>query len=337
MSEKLYIQLQNEIDISSIDALCQSISKVGPYVSTLAIRDNFLSERLTFYKLASNRRRAYRKFKIRKKSGGFRIILAPKKELKQILTTLNFILSSIYEPLEATMGFVSGRSVLDNASCHFNKNYVFNIDLQDFFPSISGRMVEGALSRLNIDPFVARLIAEICTIPEDKPMSHRNYLPQGSPTSPILSNIYCRILDQRLIGLAKRFHVSYTRYADDMTFSSNHNVYQKDGEFMQELRRIIEDNQLTLNPNKTRLLKRGTRQEVTGLTVSEKVNVSRKYIKNLRALIHKITLAPVIDPHKLHVARGKLNYLHMIKGKSDATYRTLCIKLNLAIKGKAIK
>lgn len=337
MDEKLYIQLKKEVDVSSIEALCRSISAIGPYISTLAIQSDFLSDRLTYFKLASNRRRSYRHFKIPKKSGGCRNILAPKKELKQIQTCLNFILSTIYTPPKEVVGFVLGKSVRDNALCHLNKNYVLNTDLQDFFPSISARMVEQALTRINVDPFVARLIAEVCTIPEDKKASNRCYLPQGAPTSPVLSNIAYKSLDKRLIGLAKRFHVEYTRYADDMTFSSNHNVYQPDGEFMQELQRIIADNNLSLNPNKTRLLKRGTRQEVTGLTVGEKVNVSRTYVKNLRALIHSIAISPMIDNHKLNVAYGKLNYLRMIKGKSDSTYRALCIKLNLALRGKHIQ
>lgn len=336
MDGKLFTQLRNEVDVTSIDALCHTISAIGPYVSTLAIQSDFLSDRLTFFKLASNRRHAYRQFKIRKKSGGYRMIRAPKKELKQIQTCLNFILSSIYTPPKEVMGFVYSKSVRDNALCHLNKNYVLNLDLQDFFPSISARMVEQSLTRINVEPFVARLIAEVCTIPEDK-KSNRCYLPQGAPTSPVLSNIFCKMLDQRLIGLAKRFHVDYTRYADDMTFSSNHNVYQSDGEFMQELQRIIMDNNLSLNPTKTRLLKRGTRLEVTGLTVGEKVNVSRTYVKNLRALIHSIAISPMIDNHKLNVAYGKLNYLRMIKGKSDSTYRALCIKLNLALRGKHIQ
>lgn len=337
MDNKLYIQLKDEVNLSSIDALCHSICVIGPYVSTLAIHSEFLSTRLTYFKLAVNRKRSYRKFKIRKKSGGFRTILAPKKELKQIQTVLNFILSTIYEPSKDVMGFVNGRSVQDNAACHLNKNYVLNLDLQDFFPSISGRMVEQSLTRLKVDPFVARVIAEVCTIPEEKPASNRSYLPQGAPTSPILSNIYCTTLDKRLAGLAKRYHVTYTRYADDMTFSSNHNVYHPEGKFMQELKQIIADNNLLINPNKTRLLKHGTRQEVTGLTVGEKVNVSRKYIKNLRALIHQMSYAPTINPHQLNVVHGKLNYLRMVKGKSDSTYRTLCIKLNVAIKGKRIQ
>ena len=89
-----------------------------------------------------------------------------------------------------------------------------------------------------------------------------------------------------------------------------------------------------INPKKTRLQKRGTRQEVTGVSVNEKTNVSRKYVKNLRALIHQIVLAKKLSTKKVNVARGKLNYLRMIKGANDSTYKTLCIKLNLALKGK---
>ena len=333
MDKNLYTHLISKVDISSIDALCSSISAVAPYVSTLAIQSDFLSERLTFYKLASNRRHAYTQFEIPKKSGGKRVILAPKKEIKQIQTALNFILSCIYTAPPATMGFVNERSVRDNAQLHINKNYVFNIDLQDFFPSITGRMVEHSLSNMGVEPFVSRLIAEVCTIPEDKPNSHRNYLPQGAPTSPILSNICCRVLDKRLIGLANRFHLAYSRYADDITFSSNHNVYQPDSEFWIELQQIISDCGFQINPTKTRLQKRGERQEVTGVSVNEKTNVSRKYIKNLRALIHHIAHER-LSAHKVNVARGKLNYLRMIKGTDDNTYRTLCIKLNLALKGR---
>lgn len=333
MDKNLYTHLISKVDISSIDALCSSISAVAPYVSTLAIQSEFLSERLTFYKLASNRRRAYTKFEIPKKSGGKRVILAPKKEIKQIQTTLNFILSSIYNPSSAAMGFINGKSVRDNAQLHIKKNYVFNIDLQDFFPSITARMVEHSLANMGIEPFVARLIAEVCTIPGDKPSSHRNYLPQGAPTSPVLSNIYCQVLDKRLTGLANRFLLTYSRYADDITFSSNHNIYQQDGEFWVELKHIIADCGFQINPSKTRLQKRGERQEVTGISVNEKTNVSRKYIKNLRALIHHIGHEQ-LSAHKVNIARGKLNYLRMIKGADDATYRTLCIKLNLALKGR---
>ena len=114
----------------------------------------------------------------------------------------------------------------------------------------------------------------------------RCVLPQGSPASPILTNIVCINLDRRLSGLARRFKLNYTRYSDDITFSSMHNVYQENGEFMTELRRIIADQQFSINEDKTRLQKRGSRQEVTGLVVSDRVNVVRGYARSIGSLLY---------------------------------------------------
>ena len=119
---------------------------------------------------------------------------------------------------------------------------------------------------------VAFLMAALCTHPIDIDGETRVILPQGSPTSPTITNVLCYKLDQRLTGLSKRFGLTYTRYADDLTFSSNHNIYNKE-KFILELKRIIEEDQLLkINPKKTRLQKSGYRQEVTGLIVNEKVN-----------------------------------------------------------------
>ena len=143
-------------------------------------------------------------------------------------------------------------------------------------------------------------------------------------------------LDRRLEGLARRFHLTYTRYADDMTFSSDHDVYHAEGDFMQELYRIIAECGFTVNPSKTRLQKRGTRQEVTGLIVEKRVNVPRVYVKKLRAIIHRIAINEQPLRHDVNVAKGKLNYLRMVKGKHDSTYITLLVKLKQAVAGKKL-
>ena len=195
-------------------------------------------------------------------------------------------------------------------------------------------MVEHNLVKLGIAPLVARDIATICTYPVVNDHHVLNIVPQGAPTSPVISNICAMTLDNRLSGLARRFHLTYTRYADDITFSSNHNVYQKDGAFMEELNRIITECHFTINPKKTRMPKRGSRQEVTGLTVVQKTNVSRKYIKNLRVLIHRIKCQEAPTIHDIHVVRGKLNFLRMVKGADDPTYFAYTKKLNMAVKGK---
>ena len=114
----------------------------------------------------------------------------------------------------------------------------------------------------------------------------RNVLPQGAPTSPILSNLVCQRLDFLLSAVAKRFGLNYSRYADDITFSSMHNVYQSDSDFIKELHRIIKDQGFHIKESKTRLQKEGYRKEVTGLLVNDKVNVQKRYIKQLRMWLY---------------------------------------------------
>jgi retron-type reverse transcriptase len=172
---------------------------------------------------------------------------------------------------------------------------------------------------------------------------NRLVLPQGAPTSPVITNIVCRRLDVILTGVAKRFGLKYSRYADDITFSSMHDTYAEQGDFRKELSRVIKDQGFVLNDKKTRLQKQGFRQEVTGLVVNEKVNVNKKYIKDLRKWLY-LWETYGIDraktyfeasyykqesrvgkniPDMTRVIEGKLNYLSMIKGKKDSTYLKL--------------
>ena len=334
MTEELRDYLRCNIATDSMESLCNSINEIGPYVSGLAISNPLSVVRLHYYTFVGVRRDAYRQFHIPKKSGGVRTITAPDGELKDIMHTLAFILSELYIPTPEAMAFIPRRSIVENASQHIGQNYVLNLDLSDFFTNITANMVEHFLVRLGIAPLVARDIATICTYPVVHDHHVLNIVPQGAPTSPVISNICAMTLDNRLSGLARRFHLTYTRYADDITFSSNHNVYQKDGAFMAELNRIIAECQFTINPKKTRLQKRGSRQEVTGLTVGQKTNVSRRYIKALRVLIHRIRYQEAPTMHDINVVRGKLNFLRMVKGADNPTYIRYVKKLNMAVKGK---
>ncbi len=292
----------------------------------------------------------YHSFTIAKRSGGERMISAPVAGLKSILMALNTILTAAYTPSPHTMGFVAGRSVVDNAKAHLGQNYIYNIDLEEFFPSIDKSRI---WKRLTLPPFnypskLADIIAGLCTMRlESSDGTTRYVLPQGAPTSPIVSNIICEKLDRQLGGLARRFGLRYTRYADDITFSSMHYVYSEDGEFIAELRRIIADNHFTINPRKTRLERRGEHQEVTGLTLSDRVNVSRSYCRELRTILHiweqygrmaanisfmKHRRANPKQQLRLHmpsldsVITGKLNYLRMVKGKDDRVYKSLATR-----------
>lgn len=290
--------------------------------------------------------RSYKTFTIPKKSGEPRVISAPTHIHKSMLTFANRILQACYDPSDAAMGFIPERSVVDNARRHVDRNYVLNLDMKDFFPSISQARVWAVLQLppFNMNTDVASAFAGMCCmrVPSADGKKARRYdyvLPQGSPASPMLTNIVCQRLDRRLSGLAKRFGLRYTRYADDITFSSDHNVYAGDGEFMTELRRIIEEQHFTINESKTRLQKRGSRQEVTGLVVSDKVNVVRKYTRALGSLLYIWERYGYSDanirfmanysgrtkgqPSMERVIQGKLMYLRMVRGENDNVYKRL--------------
>ena len=334
MQNDLHEYLASQVGVDTITELCRSLNEIGPYVSDISFADPLSVGRLLGNVTVQARRDAYRQFHIPKKSGGVRVITAPDGELKDILTTLAFIFSELYIPTKNAMAFTRGRSVADNAKLHVGHHYVLNLDLKDFFTSITAMDVERGLNRIGISPLVSRDLASICTYPVYENQRICNVLPQGSPASPVLSNICAMTLDRRLEGLARRFHLTYTRYADDMTFSSDHNVYHAEGDFMPELYRIIAECGFTVNPSKTRLQKRGTRQEVTGLIVEKRVNVPRGYVKKLRAIIHRIAINEQPLRHDVNVAKGKLNYLRMVKGKHDSTYITLLVKLKQAVARK---
>lgn len=293
----------------------------------------------------------YRDFYIPKKSGGKRHISAPVNGLKNIQAYLNIIFQAIYEPSSAAMGFVQNRSVVDNANMHIGQNYIFNLDLKDFFPSIPQARVWG---RLKVRPFyfkskLANVIAGLCCMKVVTEESENYILPQGAPTSPLLTNAICDKLDYKLSKLAQHYGLRYSRYADDITFSSMHNVYQKDSKFIKALFQIIQEQGFQVNEEKTRLQKKGSRQEVTGLIVSDKVNVTRKYIEDIRNILYiwqKYGLAiayhhfiPVYHKEKGHVKKGepvlenviagKLDYLKMVKGENDSTYLKLKSKYDM--------
>lgn len=305
------------------------------------------AKQLRYFSMAKTPKR-YKTFQIRKKSGGMREINAPCYQLKVILYFINTLLKAIYTPNESAMGFAEGRSVVSNAQHHIGHHYVFNIDLENFFPSIPQARV---WKRLQLPPFnftqeIANVVAGLCC--HSNTEGTMNVLPQGAATSPILTNAICEKLDRRMRGVAKRFGLHYSRYADDMTFSSMHNVYQEGSEFRLEIKRIIEEQGFKMNDKKTRLLRDGQRQEVTGLTVNRAVNVSRKYIKELRWLLHIWETEGYAkayskfypkykrekgyikkgEPVMENVIGGKLNYLRMVKGANNAACNKLQARYN---------
>jgi len=271
----------------------------------------------------------YKVFYIPKKSGGFRTITAPDQNLKLIQSRLNFILNLVYKPKASSHGFVFNKNIVTNANAHVGKSNVLNIDLKDFFPSINFGRTRGVFigKPYSIPDNIATIIANICCFD--------NSLPQGAPTSPVISNLICSRLDQKLIKLAKENFCFYTRYADDITFSNSKRLFPED--LTEKITNIINEEGFNVNEKKIRLQSKYKRQEVTGITVNKKLNISRKYIKNIRAILHncringielttkmynekysKFRLVGI--PDFLSSLKGKIEFIGMVRGKSDEIY-----------------
>jgi RNA-directed DNA polymerase len=345
LEAKQVIQIEKKIsEMQSKEDLLLLLNTVKEWLDGEKYRP-FKMRQLTYFADSAKSLNRYKTFTIQKKSGGERQINAPIGGLKSILKVLNVIIQNSFETHKSANGFILNRSIVDNAKSHVSKKYVYNIDLKDFFHSFDKKRVKGALMQ---EPFnlsgtkekLAFLIASLCTHPLEINRKNLSVLPQGSPTSPTLTNLLCIRLDRRLNGLAKKVDAIYTRYADDITFSASTNVFKKES-FQNELQRIIiEDQQLEINPKKTRLQKHLHRQEVTGLTVNEKVNVPQRYIKQLRMWIYywekygylraqqlfsndyKKDKGHIykMQPNFVSVVGGKLNFLKMVKGDNDPTY-----------------
>ncbi|MDB4710305.1 reverse transcriptase family protein [Flavobacteriales bacterium] len=263
------------------------------------------TKKLTHYYYNLNKK--YREFSIPKKSGGSRNICAPDKFLTKVLRRINIALSLIHTPTEYSHGFLIGRSIKTNAEMHVNKKYVLNVDVKDFFPSVNFFRIKIELQKppFELNEKMAHLVANFCC--------YNKTLPQGAPTSPIVTNIICNELDLKLAEFAKTNKQVFTRYADDITFSGYRPIYDKD--YFSSLQAILKKEKFYLKHSKTRIQTRQMRQEVTGVVVNEKLNVNRNYVRNLRALIHNYVSNKKLPDNTAMVIMGKLEFLQMIKGK----------------------
>ncbi len=254
--------------------------------------------RFLAYNRALTRVSHYKRFRIPKKSGGERQISAPMPRLKRAqYWILDNILARI--PIHpAAHGFAPGRSILTNAKPHVGRTVVVNLDLKDFFPTLTWKRVKGKFLGLGYPETVATVLALICTEPDVDEIEldgQRLYLargprrlPQGAPTSPALTNLICWRLDKRLSGLAAKLGFTYTRYADDMTFSASGETAAKTSLLLNFVGEIVAAEGFTVHPDKTRVMRAKNRQEVTGLVVNERIGVPRDTLRRFRALLHQI-------------------------------------------------
>lgn len=311
---------------------------------------------LIYYLYQLPLRHQYEIIEIPKKSGGKRKLYIPVSSLKIVQHKLNQILQAVYQPRDCVHGFVKHRSVLSNAEAHLQRKkraYVLNIDIQDFFPSINFGRVRGMFMAFpyNLSAEVSTILAQICCVD--------NQLPQGAPTSPIIANMICAKLDTQLQRLARDNRCFYTRYADDLTFSTSVASFPRTLARLEDigagtqvvvgstLNQIVEANGFKLNKDKIRLQSSDRRQEVTGITVNKLANVPHQYVNQVRAMLHawevygydQATAEHLNRWSKKHrspynaetsysaIVRGKIEYIGMIRGPQNRTYRKFISKL----------
>jgi RNA-directed DNA polymerase len=300
----------------------------------------------------------YRTFDVTKRDGSARRIDAPHPTIKILQQKLIYVHSLVANPRSPAHGFIRNRNIVSNARPHSAKRLVLNVDIDDFFPNINFGRVRGVFLSppYSLGPAAATVIAHLSC--------HQGHLPQGAPTSPILSNMVCFRLDRELVQLAAKYRWFYTRYADDMTFSSYSASLpaalahrQAAGpaslEAGDSLIEVLASNGFAVNTRKLRIHERGSRQSVTGLTVNQVPNVRRSYIRNTRAMIHKLRrdgfqLAEaelrsrfyarsrnpqLTAPSFLNVLRGRLDFISMVKGNNDPVFQGLVDAANDAHPG----
>ncbi|OXG07777.1 reverse transcriptase (RNA-dependent DNA polymerase) [Flavobacterium araucananum] len=339
----------NDLFKSEIKVRFERIRNVREFVSLLNYIESQISTsteeifELTFshlYYLSKSKDSRYTEFAILKKSGKLRQINSPDKLLKRVQSLINILLQIIFESQShyCSNGFLLGRDIKRNAIPHTNKKFVLNVDIEDFFPSINFRRVKVVLG---LSPFnliderekIAFIIANLGT--------YKNYLPQGSPLSPLLSNIVTQKLDRKISKFCLTHRIKYSRYADDLSFSTNRNIL--DESFVKSIKNIVEDENFRINDEKTRLRTSRESQEVTGLVVNEKVNIKREYLQKVRAMLNnweKGGLRSAEETFKKHQPPNKLNYdfrsvllghlsfLKLIRGDDDQTVKRLRLKFS---------
>ncbi|WP_343311167.1 reverse transcriptase domain-containing protein [Bacillus atrophaeus] len=344
MVYKLNIELQ-----SNLEDIKQNFKNLSCFEDVALLLE--VPKELLWKVLIKNKGANYKAFKLKKKNGSERVIFSPTLSLSILQKKLAYILESNYKNHSQSYGFVKGRGIVDNAQKHLNKKYVLNFDLENFFESITFRRVRSMfMTYYKFNEKVATTLANICCHPN-------GFLPQGAATSPIISNIICNRIDKEFSKLAKNNRCQYTRYADDITFSTSRRVFPPDIAYITEGSLFLNNNVISIveyqgfkiNKEKTRLQNYRQNQTVTGITVNEKLNVKRSYVRRIRSILHCIE-KNVEDLQKAEqifkekypfrqkkhldninmfaILKGMISHVGHVKGKDDPLYLKLAKRFN---------
>ena len=277
-------------------------------------------------------------FEIPKKSGGMRRLAAPHQQLAK---AQHWILTSVLNLLpvhECAHGFVAQHSVLTNATPHVGSSVVINADLTNFFPTITFVRVAGMFRKVGYSPAVATILALLCTECPRQPvrMADQTYfaatgpraLPQGACTSPAISNQITHKLDRRMAAMALKLGWRYTRYADDLTWSTSGEPLPSVGYVLARIRHMVEDEGFRINHAKTRVQRRSQQQSVTGVVVNDRPNISRETIRRVRSILYNARQTSLADqnrdnhPHFESWLAGIIGWISMVNSDQGGKLRS---------------
>lgn len=256
------------------------------------------------YSIANSKEKNYKIIKIKKRNGKYRTIYEPDPILKSIQKR---ILSNILEERSVSKyskAYYKGISLKDNAIPHVKKKIILKLDIENFFPNITFMNVYNACFPIEYFPKkVGMLLTYLCTI--------NDYVPQGAPTSSYISNLVMRDFDNEIGSFCEERNIDYTRYSDDMTFSGDFDVY----EIIVKVRKMLGKLGLNINNDKIHVIKNSCEQNVTGLVVNEKVQVSKKYRRKIRQEVYYIKKYGILEHMKRNNIKDKNKYLNSLYGK----------------------
>lgn len=275
------LQIQEEEKQELIKKVIYEEETKVPFIMNTYHLSNILGIKWKNFKnIINNSDKLYYDFKISKKSGGKRKISMPNKELLIVQKQIQEKILNNVKIHNNAYGFVKNKSIIDNAKKHLKKQMILNIDLKDFFPSIHrGRVFYIFKNICKYDNDTSYCLTKLTT--------YKNSIPQGAPTSPSISNIVAFMLDVRLSKIADKFNITYTRYADDITFSGNKESINNS--LLKIVSEIIEECGFNVNKKKTRFASHASRQEVTGLIVNNnKIAIPNDYTKKIRQELYYV-------------------------------------------------
>ena len=223
----------------------------------------------------------YRKFDLEKSDGTPREISTPKTYLKVIQWWICDNILDRSDQQEAIHGFRRGRSFITNAQSHVGCNHLLNMDIAKFFPTIQVEMISECFQKMGYQADGAKLLAELCSL--------EGSAPTGAPTSPSIGNLVLADFDQDMASLAEQNGLHYTRYADDLTFSSADRIPDELTETVTEL---VAEYGFAINAKKTKFMGRGDRMEVTGVVINSVPSLPREWRNRARGFLHRANCNP---------------------------------------------